>query len=294
MTPIMDMDINVEVNVEVNVDMEVFLSTHYPIIECPSDILPKLKDVYIFTQWFSQITIPISITDVSLLTHFEKYITYISSKKCRAIRKTKEMFPYIEGAPKKKRVSKKPVEVLGTDGEPVVSEKKKRTKKPVEVVLGTDGEPVVAEKKKRTKKPVEAVLGPDGEPVVTEKKKRVYKKKEVNVEVSESDTENVVSEKKKRVYKKKEEEVVAEEVAEEVAAVVVEKKKNNKTKAVAVEKTEKKNKKVTVDTVDTNVVEPKKRKITKKNTSFPVEDSDNEAEAAANQLLQEMELEMEE
>ena len=223
---------NIVVVEVVRTEMCEMLSCHFPVIECPSGISQKMKEVFIFTQWFLTVSVLIpsaDMCDYEILTEFEKYITYINSKKYKNIKKTKEMFPYVEGVEKKKRVSKKEVsvgpdgetekkkriykkkeanvEVSDTDGEVVVSEKKKRVSKKEVSVVGSDGEVVVSEKKKRVSKKEVSVVGPDGEVVVSEKKKRILKKKEVvvGVVVSDTDVESGVEsgvEKKKRVSKK--------------------------------------------------------------------------------------------
>ena len=123
-------------------EMAILLSSHFPVIEYPLSIPPKLKDICIFSQWFltvSTIIPTVNICDYEVLVEFEKYLTYVNSKKCRNIKKTKEMFPA-------------PPAVEG-----VVIEKKKRITKKKDVV--------------------EDVIGPDGNVVVPEKKKRIYKKK---------------------------------------------------------------------------------------------------------------------
>ena len=259
MTPVMTSEMIVSEEVVVDLSLLVY----NPMIECPVDVQAHMKVVYIFTQWYSQIPENVSglvsMTDASLLRHFDVYYTYINSKKCKAIRKTKGMFPPVI-------YGKKPV--LDSEGNVVVAEKKKRVKKVnVEVDGEVDGETVpVVEKKKRVKK-VNVEVGSDGEtvPVVAEKKKRVKKVVE-NVVVEEN--ENVVVE-------------------------VVEPKKKKTTKKVAV-----------VADVDVAVVEPKKKKTTKKTKAVVAEDSDEEitAEDMANALqyladmeerMQEMELEEE-
>ena len=61
-------------------DITKLLFAHNPIINCPVDITPQMKTIYIFTQWFSQIIPPISndyITDSLLLIHFDKYLSGI-------------------------------------------------------------------------------------------------------------------------------------------------------------------------------------------------------------------------
>ena len=286
MTPVMTSEMIVSEEVVVDLSLLVY----NPMIECPVDVQAHMKVVYIFTQWYSQIPENVSglvsMTDASLLGHFDVYYTYINSKKCKAIRKTKGMFPPVI-------YGKKPV--LDSEGNVVVAEKKKRVKKVnVEVDGEVDGETVpVVEKKKRVKK-VNVEVGSDGEtvPVVAEKKKRVKKVVEVNVEVgSDGETVPVVAEKKKRV-KKVVENVVVEE-NENVVVEVVEPKKKKTTKKVAV-----------VADVDVAVVEPKKKKTTKKTKAVVAEDSDEEitAEDMANALqyladmeerMQEMELEEE-
>ena len=203
MTPIMTSEMIVSEEVVVDLSLLVY----NPMIECPVDVQAHMKVVYIFTQWYSQIPENVSglvsMTDASLLGHFDVYYTYINSKKCKAIRKTKEMYPTVNYEKKNKTV-------LDSEGNVVVAEKKKRVSKKKEVNVEVVSDVVI--------------------PVVAEKKKRVSKKKEVNVEVVVSDVvENVVVdvvEKNKRTKKT-------------VAAVVdvAEKKKKSakKTKVVAEE-----------------------------------------------------------
>ena len=255
---VVDVDVVVEV-----VDLShLSVSNYNPKIECPADMVPRLKPVYIFTQWFSQITPAVSMTDPAVLTHFDEYHTYMNSKKCRAIRKTKETFPFKgvvkEVKEKKKRITKKKDVVLDSEGNEIVAEKKKRNNKKKEEVnvevpqrgnpsgVGSDGEPEpvpVVEKKKRNNKKKEEVdvdveVNVDVEVPVVEKKKRITKKEEVNVEVVEvgSDVEEpVVVEKKKRNNKKTE---VNVEVGSDVEPVVVEKKKITKKSKAVVETTD--------------------------------------------------------
>ena len=205
----------VDVVVEVVDLSHLSVSNYNPKIECPADMLPRLKPVYIFTQWFSQITPAVSMTDPAVLTHFDEYHIYINSKKCRAIRKTKETFPFKgvvkEVKEKKKRITKKKDVVLDSEGNEIVAEKKKRNnkkKEEVNVEVGSDvEEPVVVE-------PVE--------PVVVEKKKRITKKKEeVNVEVG-SDVEPVVVEKKKKITKKSKAVVETTDTDDDIADALVE------------------------------------------------------------------------
>ena len=100
------------------------------------------------------------MTDPAVLTHFDEYHIYINSKKCRAIRKTKETFPFKgvvkEVKEKKKRITKKKDVVLDSEGNEIVAEEKKRNnkkKEEVNVEVGSDVEvPPVVEKKKRNNK----------------------------------------------------------------------------------------------------------------------------------------------
>ena len=234
----------VDVVVEVVDLSHLSVSNYNPKIECPADMLPRLKPVYIFTQWFSQITPAVSMTDPAVLTHFYEYHTYLNSKKCRATRKTKETFPFKgvvkEVKEKKKRITKKKDVVLDSEGNEIVAEKKKRNnkkKEEVNVEVGSDGEPEpvpVVEKKKRNNKKKEEVnveVGSDVEepvvvepvePVVVEKKKRITKKKEeVNVEVG-SDVEPVVVEKKKKITKKSKAVVETTDTDDDIADALVE------------------------------------------------------------------------
>ena len=241
-------EVMVEVAEEVVSEGMEFLSLlqYNPIIECPVDVKVNMKMVYIFTQWYSQIPENVaglvSMTDASLLRHFDVYYTYINSKKCKAIRKTKEMYPTVNYEKKNKTV-------LDSEGNVVVA-KRVSKKKEVNVEVGSDVEvPVVAEKKKRVSKKKEVNVEVDGEVVsdgevqVAEKKKRVSKKKEVNVEVVSDVVIPVVAEKKKRVSKKKDvENVVVENVekkkrTKKTVVDVAEKKKKSakKTKVVAEE-----------------------------------------------------------
>ena len=261
MTPIMTNEVVVanEVVVEVVDLSHLSVSNYNPKIECPADMVPRLKPVYIFTQWFSGITPAVSMTDPAVLTHFDEYHTYMNSKKCRAIRKTKETFPFKgvikEVKEKKARITKKKEVVLDSEGNEIVAEKKKRNNKKKEEVnvevpqrgnpsgVSSDVEVPVVEKKKRNNKKKEEVnveVSSDVEVPVVEKKKRITKKKEeVNVEVVEvgSDVEEPVPvvEKKKRITKKKEE--VNVEVGSDVEPVVVEKKKKITKKSKAVVET---------------------------------------------------------
>ena len=271
MTPI------IEVEVQVQVQDMTMLASHNPIIECPTGISPQLKNTFIFTQWFLTISPARSVEEMAnyeLLTHFDTYLTYINSKKCKAIRKVKATFPTVEYAVKEKK-----------------------TKKVVEDVIGPDGEVIVPEKKKRVYKKKEDVIGPDGEVIVPEKKKRVYKKKEVNVEVEVSDVEisdvevsdvevsdvvvsDVVPEKKKRVFKKKEDVIGpdGEVIVPEKKKRVIKKKETN-----------------VVETPDVSsdeviVPEKKKRVIKKKEAFVEVVMEEN----VLDDMIQDMEMEMEE
>ena len=267
--------------------VDLSLLRYNPMIECPVDVKVNMKMVYIFTQWYSQIPENVaglvSMTDASLLEYFDVYYTYINSKKCKAIRKTKEMYPTVNYEKKNKTV-------LDSEGNVVVA-KRVSKKKEVNVEVGSDVEvPVVAEKKKRVSKKKEVNVEVDGEVVsdgevqVAEKKKRVSKKKEVNVEVVSDVVIPVVAEKKKRVSKKKDvENVVVENVVVENENVVVE----------VVEK-----KKRTKKTVATVVDVAEKKKKSAKKTKVVAEEDDEEITeedvANAMQYLQDMEERMQE
>ena len=280
------------------------LSSHFPVIECPNCLSPKLRDICIFSQWFltvSTIIPTVNMCDYEVLMEFEKYLTFINSKKHKNIKKTKEMFPYLpavegEVKEKKKRISKKKEDVIGPDGEVVVPEKKKRIykKKESNVEVSDGGESgneatavAVTEKKKRISKKkevVEDVIGPNGEVVVTEKKKRVSNKKEVVSGLVESGAESGVEsgvesggEKKKKVSKK----VTVKEVTDGVESGVEEKKTKINKKKVSI-----------TEDKDTNEVIKKIKKPTQK-IALTVENQETIAKCM--QVLQDMEeLEMEE
>ena len=110
--------------------------------------------------------------DIQTISSIEQEPNIINSKKCKAIRKTKVMFPACE-----------------------VKVKEKKEKKEKKTVLDSEGNPVVVEKKKRINKKKEEVKDSEGNPVVVEKKKRINKKKEeVNVEVDVDEESNIIIE----------------------------------------------------------------------------------------------------